>query len=154
VLPVFVSVTRLHVRSFLHVLPFLWNSLSIVRQARRAPGFLRGKLMGDGGKSGWTVTGWVDEASMKAFRNSGAHRRAMPKLFEWGDESSYAHWEQDSAELPDKKEAHRRIRDEGRLSKVRRPSPAHAAGQTAEPACDLRLEVAVRPARRAPSRTL
>ena len=143
----FISVTRLHVRSYLHLLPFMWHSLGVARQARRAPGFLGGRLMGDGRKASWTVTAWADEASMKAFRNSGAHRNAMPKLYEWGDESSYIHWEQDAGRLPDKKEAHRRLRDEGRLSKVRRPSPAHAAGRTAEPVCALRFEVALRPAR-------
>lgn len=149
----FISVTRLRVRSYLYLLPFMWDSLRSARQARRAPGFLGGKLMGDGRKTSWTVTAWADESSMRAFRNSDAHRNAMPKLFDWGEESSYAHWEQETAQLPDKKEAHRRLRDEGRLSKVRRPSPAHAAGQTVEPECALRLEVALRPARRGAART-
>ena len=144
----FISVTRLHIRSYRHLLPFIWHSLRSARQAQRAPGFLGGKLMGDGRKAYWTVTAWADEASMRAFRNTGAHLKAMPKLLDWCDEASYAHWAQGDAKLPGMKEAHRRVRDEGRASKVRRPSPAHAAGRTAEPECALRFERALRPARR------
>ena len=143
----FVSVTRLHIRSYLYLLPFLWHSWKSKRQVQSAHGFLGGKLMGDGRKAYWTVTAWADEASMKAYRNSGAHRRAMPKLLHWCDEASYTHWTQDGTQLPTMKEAHWRLREEGRLSKVRHPSPAHLAAQTAEPECALRFEGAVRPAR-------
>jgi len=144
-----VSVTRIMLRSYLHLLPFTCDSLRSAHRARRTPGFLGGRLMGDGRKAFWTVTSWSDEAAMKAFRNSDAHLRAMRKLPDWCAEASYTHWEQDTSDLPGVKEAHRRVRDEGRLSRVRYPSPAHAAGQTAESVCGVRFVKTLRPARRA-----
>jgi hypothetical protein len=47
------------------------------------------------------MTAWESEAAMRAFRSSGANMKAMPKLLDWCDEASYAHWEQESPELPD-----------------------------------------------------
>jgi hypothetical protein len=55
---------------------------------------------------------------------SGAHRRVMPRLLEWCDEASVAHWLQDSPEPPLWDEAHRRMQGEGRRSKVNNPSEA------------------------------
>ena len=68
---------------------------------------------------------------MRAYRNTDAHRRAMPKLLHWCDEASVVHWQQDGPGLPDMPEALRRMVVEGRLSKVNHPSPAHAAKQIA-----------------------
>ncbi len=56
---------------------------------------------------------------------SGAHLRAMPKLLNWCDEASVVHWTQDNLIVPDWAEADRRMRKEGRPSKVRNPSPSH-----------------------------
>ena len=63
----------------------------------------------------------------------GMHRRAMPKLLDWCDEDATAHWLQESPELPDWQEAHRRIVKEGRRSKVRHPSAAHIAYEIPQP---------------------
>ena len=68
---------------------------------------------------------------MRAYRNTGAHFRAMPKLLRWADEASFVHWQQDSPRLPEMEEALRRIVAEGRLSKVNHPSRAHAAKRIA-----------------------
>jgi hypothetical protein len=70
---------------------------------------------------------------MRSFRHSGAHGLVMPRLLDWCDEAAYVHWNQDSVELPDWREAHRRLVQEGKLSKVYHPSPAQVAKQIAEP---------------------
>lgn len=70
---------------------------------------------------------------MRAFVSSGAHRRVMPKLKDWCDEAYLVHWEQESRELLDWQEAHRRMKDEGRRSKVNNPSPAHIAFDIPKP---------------------
>jgi hypothetical protein len=57
----------------------------------------------------------------------------MPKLFDWCDEASIVHWEAAGDSLPSWAEAARRMRDEGRPSRVRRPSPHHADMAFAEP---------------------
>jgi heme-degrading monooxygenase HmoA len=81
----------------------------------------------------WTRSLWTDEAAMKAFMTGGAHRAAMPKLLEWCDEAAIAHWTQESDQEPDWEEAHRRMRGEGRASKVNHPSPAHQSFELPAP---------------------
>jgi len=66
---------------------------------------------------------------MRAFMASGAHLKAMPKLKDWCDEGSAAHWIQESVELS-WAEAEGRLAQHGWTSKVLNPSPAHAAGST------------------------
>jgi hypothetical protein len=51
----------------------------------------------------------------------------MRSLLEWCDEASLVRWTQDGPELPSWQEAHRRLEEEGRPSKVNHPSPAHLA---------------------------
>ena len=126
-----ISVTRLRLRSARYLPPFFWHVLGSTRQARRAPGFLGGQLAVEGNRGFWTITAWSDEAAMRAYRNAGAHRRAMPKLLTWCDETSVAHWQQDGPDLPDMPEALQRMLAGGRLSKVQHPSAAHAAKQIA-----------------------
>jgi len=113
--------------------PFLVSALLSARQARRAHGNLGMSLLRDANRAFWTLTAWHDEASMRAFMMSGAHRRAMPKLLDWCDEASLVHWTQDTDDLPDWREAHRHLLAEGRRSKVRHPSPAHQAYEIPAP---------------------
>ena len=124
-----ISVTRLHLRSVRYVPEFLWHTLASSRQIQRAPGFLGGLLAGDSSWGSWTITAWTDEAAMRAYRNTDAHRRAMPKLLHWCDEAAVLHWQQDGPALPALDEAGRRMVAEGRISKVNHPSPTHAARQ-------------------------
>jgi hypothetical protein len=62
---------------------------------------------------------------MKSFMLAGAHRQVMPRLLNWCDEAAVVHWFQDSEREPDWEEAHRRLQQDGRRSKVNHPSPAH-----------------------------
>lgn len=104
-----------------------------VRQARRSKGNLGSKLFRDANQAFWTLTAWKDEGEMRSFMLTGSHRRAMPKLLDWCDEASVAHWKQESADLPDWKQAHRRIIEHGRPSKVRFPSSDHIARRVPAP---------------------
>jgi Domain of unknown function (DUF3291) len=120
--PRFVSLTRLRLRSLRFLPQFVVLNERAVRQLRNAAGFGRGKLLMDRGLSFWTMSLWEDEASMRAFRDRGAHRAVMPKLLGWCDEASVAHWSAETGELPDWPEAHARMTAEGRASQVRLPS--------------------------------
>ncbi|MEH3106895.1 MAG: DUF3291 domain-containing protein [Sphingomonas fennica] len=127
----FVSITRLRIRSIRFLPAFLVHVLLTLRQTRAAKGFLGGSLLADRHRAYWTMTLWTDAEAMRAYMTGGAHRRAMPRLFGWCDEASVAHWEADT--LPDWPEADRRMRDEGRPSRVRHPTPDHAALAYAAP---------------------
>ena len=124
-----VSITRLRLRSAWFELPFAWHALRSQLQARKADGCLAVIARRTSGKTYWTLTLWRDAEVTRAYMVSGAHRTAMPKLMNWCDEASLAHWEQGGNELPLWAEAEHRLANEGRISKVAHPSPAQLAGK-------------------------
>jgi len=122
---VFVSVTRLRVRSIFYLPQFLWYAWKSQRQAQRAPGLVAGQVTRDARNAFWTMTAWENDRAMEAFRIEGAHREAMPKLLDWCDEAALVHWTQQTRELPSWQEAYERLVKDGRPSKVKHPSAAH-----------------------------
>jgi heme-degrading monooxygenase HmoA len=118
----FVSITRLRVRSWRYLPGFLVQAFRAARQAKTAPGNLSVNLLRDAGFAFWTCTLWTNEDAMRGFMLSGAHRRVMPRLVEWCDEAAVVHWTQASSEPPAWAEAHRRLQQDGRPSKVNHPS--------------------------------
>ena len=130
---VWVSLTRLRVRSVRFLAGFGWYAWRSTQQAKRSAGFLAGALLPDREWTFWTMTVWGSQGAMRAFMTSGAHKRAMVKLLDWCDEASVTHWEQEDAGLVSWEEADRRMRGTGRPSKVRHPSAAHAGLAYREP---------------------
>ncbi len=124
-----VSLTRLHLRSVLYFPPFLLHTLRSMRQASETEGFLAGATMAEMPRAlgFWTMTLWRDVQAMRSFRNAAAHLDAMKRLPGWCDESAVTHYEAD--DLPSMEEAHRRMRESGKPTKLRTPSPLHAAGK-------------------------
>src|ERR1700758_382328 len=119
----FVSITRLRVRSWRYLPVFLIQSVRAARQAKFATGSLAVSVLRDGGAF-WTRTVWDEEAAMRSFMRSGAHRRVMPRLAKWCNEAALTHWVQEPVEPQSWQEAHRRLQQEGRPSRVERPSQA------------------------------
>lgn len=129
----FVSLTRLRIRSLRFMPGFLLHTMGSLRQVRRAAGFRGGRLLADR-RVFWTLTAWDSLEAMRAYMVSGAHRAAMPRLLDWCDEAAVAHWEQpETTDLPGWAEADRRLRQEGRPSKVRHPGPDQAGLRYAAP---------------------
>jgi hypothetical protein len=126
----FVSVTRLHIRSLRFVPAFLIYTFRSTRQVRGAGGYRTGWLGREGVFGFWTATVWRSQEAMQAYRNSPPHLAAMGKLLDWCDEASFANWEQAGDDAPDAVTAYGHLRDEGRTSKVRHPSPQHRQRQT------------------------
>jgi hypothetical protein len=118
----FISVTRLRVRSVFSLPKFMLANKASVRQLYQTKGFLGGKELVDKNFTFWTLTMWNDETSMREFRNSTAHRKAMQKLPFWCSEASYFHWIQEEAVLPSWHIASQKLLQEGKLTKVRKPS--------------------------------
>ncbi len=129
----FISVTRLRLRSAWYLPKFFWHAFRSSMQARKAPGNLGMDALNDAKLAFWTKSAWKDEASMRAFMLAGAHRQAMPTLMDICDEASIAHWEQEGDGLPSWTEAHRRLLEGGRSSKLRKPSADHDARRIAAP---------------------
>ena len=129
----FVSVTRVRVRSLIHLPGFAWRTQRAIEQVRRARGFLGGALLPDWRMTFWTLTLWDDAEAMRAYITTGDHRRAMPSVVKGSDEASIVHWEEAEAILPSWAVATERMRREGRPTKLRRPSPNHLAMTYAEP---------------------
>jgi Domain of unknown function (DUF3291) len=121
-----IGLTRLRIRSFRFVPLFALHVLRSLSQLRRAPGFQRGALLADRRWTFWTMTVWDTPESMRRYMTTGSHKTAMPHLLHWCDEASVAHWEQRETTLPSWTEADKRMREDGRASKVRNPSPQHA----------------------------
>ncbi len=137
----FVSITRLRVRSWRFLPAFFLHTGGVIAQARKAAGFGGGALLRDRQRTFWTMTLWHDEQGMRHFLTSGAHLKVMPRLLDWCDEASVVHWWQASADMPGWAEAERRMRAEGRISKVRNPSPDHAEMRFASPRTTLSVPI-------------
>jgi hypothetical protein len=148
------SVTRLRVRSVRYLPPFVWETFLSQRQALRAAGFLGGRLLLDAHRTFWTLTLWESERAMKAFRGAAPHARVMPRLVEWCDEASYAHWIPTGTSAPSWPEAHEHMLAEGRLSRVAHPSPAHEARQFAKPRLRPLIALNLKPRKGGPGRDL
>jgi hypothetical protein len=128
-----VSITRLRVRSFRYLPAFLLGSLRSAREAKNASGNLAVSVLSDAKLAFWTRSLWTDERSMRAFMFTPAHRSVMPKLLQWCDEAAVIHWLQETPEPPSWHEAHRRLQQEGRTSKVDHPSAAQVSFQIPPP---------------------
>ncbi len=122
---VFVSVTRLRLKSPFYLPVFMWNNFLTSRQISKTPGFLAGKLLVDAKHTYWTMTAWEEQAAMKIFRNSGAHRSVIPKIQDWCDEASVVHWKQEDSNFPDWEDVHHRLVTDGFVTRLSNPSPAH-----------------------------
>ena len=120
----FVSITRLRVRSWRYLPGFVIQSFRVAHQAKFAAGSLAVSVLRDADRAFWTRTVWRDEAAMRSFMLSGVHRRIMARLPEWCDEAALTHWVQKADEPPSWSEAHRRLQQEGRRSRVNDPSQA------------------------------
>ncbi len=120
----FVSVTRLRVKSFIYLIPFMRSNEASVNELKKSQGLIMGKELIDKNFTFWTLTIWESEESMKSFRNSSSHRDAMKNLPNWCDEASYHHWIQDESNLPNWNVVAEKLFAEGKLSKVRNPSKA------------------------------
>jgi hypothetical protein len=122
----FISLTRLRLRSIRFLPSFALHALRSTRQIKRAAGFQDGSLLADRNWTFWTLTQWDSQGDMRHYMTTGSHKTAMPHLMEWCDEASVVHWDQQDPSLPSWTEVDRRMRESGRASKVRHPSPHHA----------------------------
>lgn len=120
-----ISITRLRLRSVRFLPMFLLYSFRSNQQAKHASGNLASTVRAQGNNVFWTMTVWKDEASMRSFMRSGAHRKAMPKLQQWCAEASVINWEAEDATLPTWAEAETAMITHGRSIPLPHGSIAH-----------------------------
>jgi hypothetical protein len=123
----FVSVTRLRIRSIRFLPGFVLHTLRSLKQVKHANGFQGGALLADRSWTFWTMTAWDSDEAMRRYMTTAPHKVAMPRLLHWCDEASVVHWNQPETGLPPWSAADQRMRNDGRASKVRNPSPQHAS---------------------------
>jgi hypothetical protein len=123
-----VSVTRLRLRSWRFLLPFVIHASRSQKQAERTEGCLSVRVRKTQGLTFWTLTTWAGEVDLRKFMSGGPHRVVMPKLMLWCDEAAMAHWSHDGTAPPMWDEAASKLKAIGRLSRVLHPSPMQGAG--------------------------
>ncbi len=126
-----VSITRLRVRNIFYLPLFIRHAMRTMRQAQNAEGVVVVETRFEFNNVVWTKTVWQEEGRMKQYRGSGAHQIAMRLLSEICSEASVVRWSQETADLPSWEEAHVHMLKDGRLSKVKHPSPLQHSGRTA-----------------------
>lgn len=136
-----VSITRLRVRAWQYLPPFFIQALRSAWQAKLAGGNLSVSILQEARNTFWTRTVWVSEQAMKSYVISGVHKQGMRSLLEWCDEAAVVHWDQEGSQPPSWEEAFRRLREEGRPSKVNHPSQDHRAFQFPVPQVRLTGEL-------------
>ena len=124
----FVSVTRLKLRSIWKFFPFRKANEASIKSLLQTDGLLEAHELMDKGFTFWTLTVWDSQDSMMRFRNSPAHREAMRNLPDWCEEASYHHWVSVGDEQVNWSIASAKLLNEGKLSKVRTPSPNQTTG--------------------------
>ena len=129
----FVSITRSRVRSCRYLPDFLIQSFRAALQAKRAAGSQKVPVLRDADRALWSRTMWRDEEAMRSFMQSGVYRRVMARLPEWCDEAALIQWVQDRDEPPSWTEAHRRLQQERRRSRVSQPSEARRRFEILDP---------------------
>lgn len=128
-----ISATRLRIRSPWYMPVFFLQAFRSANQAKSAFGNQAVAVLNDARRTFWTCSSWASKDAMRAYMSSGVHQQVMRKLAHWCDEASVVHWEQDSSELPSWDVVHQRMQQDGRASRVTRPSPAHLAFQVPPP---------------------
>lgn len=117
-----VSITRLKLRRWYFLPFFFFFNLFIIRQFRRAPGMIQGKVIADHQIAFWTITLWQHEAAMLAFRNRGMHLKAMAKTPEWASEAVAYSWTCADGDFPTWSETCEKLKTLGHFSTLKHPS--------------------------------
>src|SRR5712691_6765455 len=91
-----VSITRLRVRAWRYLPAFVVGTFRSALQAKASSGSRAVSILSDSNFTFWTRTVWNDEAALRSFMLSGAHKKVMPRLLECCDEAAVVHWLQES----------------------------------------------------------
>jgi hypothetical protein len=123
-MPVIV-VTRLRLREASDFDEFFAAAVAVAEQANASTGSLGERALADANNVYWTVTGWEDRPSMRAFVDSEPHLATEAHLDDWCDEATFADWEQQDPELPDWETCYDHLIAEGQAAALAHGTPAN-----------------------------
>ncbi len=137
----YVSVTRLKLKSFVYLLPFLFHTEQIVKQIRVSENFLQGQLMATHNLSMWTMTLWASEESVREFYLSGSHQLVMGKISEWTSEAVHINHPTNLDQLPPWTEVTQLLANQGHFVHLTHPSENHLKRFIPQPNLRLTLKI-------------
>ena len=121
------AITRLRLRSWRFLIPFIIHANRSQRQAATSAGCVRVITRKTRGLAFWTLSVWESEAQLRAYVGASPHRESIPKLALWCDEAVTTHWNVASRDLPTWEDATAELLRSGRMLRVKYPSQDHAA---------------------------
>jgi heme-degrading monooxygenase HmoA len=130
---VYLSMTRLKLKSAIYLLPFSIQNEQVIRQIRTSRGFLKGKELATPNLSMWTATLWDSQEDLRVFYLSGSHKKAMKNISEWSSEAVSGHQEIDSIELPAWDNIRLQLLSIGHFINLKESSFAHQEGMISKP---------------------
>ena len=92
----FISVTRLHLKGKRMLPNFIWHTIKLIIQSRKAENLLYSSFEKEGWDTYWTLTVWENKDSMKEYRNKGNHLKAMKISRNIADELESINWDADN----------------------------------------------------------
>lgn len=107
-----ITLTSIRLKSVWKYFPLTFNSLQIVMQCRKSPGFISMKNTGFG-IDHYTMSTWNSEEERQAFYRSGAHAAAMKKSADLASEIRTYNYEADK--YPDWKTAKTLLQEKGKI---------------------------------------
>ncbi|ELS33890.1 MULTISPECIES: hypothetical protein [Pseudanabaena] len=137
----YLSVTRLKLKSFRYLLSFLFYTDQILREIRASEGYLQGKLMATHNLSMWTMTLWTSEESARNFYLSGSHQLAMEKISEWTSEAVHINHPTNWDQLPPWTDVTQLLANQGHFVPLTNPSENHLKRFITQPSLKFILKI-------------
>lgn len=122
----FVVVTRLHLRDPEFFDEFFAAAVAVVEQAQGATGNLAADVLAEANNTYWTRSVWTDRVAMGGFLEAQPHLGTMDRIDQWCDEATFVDWEQAEDALPDWQDGYDRLVADGQVTRLTRPTEAHA----------------------------
>lgn len=111
----YVSITRLKLKSIWLLPKFAKQSGKVAKQAKTSPGNIKTKLSNRWFKYFYTLTLWESQSDMQQFMIHGDHKVAMQQWSQVATEVRVLGYEAESA--PNWREVRKRIETEGRITR-------------------------------------
>lgn len=91
-----VAIGRLKLKPGRKRFPILWHGFFAYIQAKRADGVIHASVQREGSHILWSLSVWISNEAMLAYRNSGSHLRVMEISRALDAQVDFTHWQSDT----------------------------------------------------------